>query len=647
VLLIGSFSLYQSVHLFALDDQVQRVVTDANQQAEVIRDYQALHRTEAGLPYMYDLDSYYFLARAQGQRAENDNERPFFSALETAVYRTVIAFVPTLTPSDTLFFLPLALGLLTLVAFFFLARKITGNTAAAYVATLVLAVHHRFYTATAAGMGDNQSLNLLWSVLFFLAALCAADAWQNKHVRTAGIWSATAAVIFFLFTKTWGGAYYVLVVLGAALALCYGLQWAQERRWKKLGMLTATAALGVFLLTKTAFWGYALRRLFAYGSSAAIPRNIDELTGGDAGMFALALGGWAIVAIAALAWLLVAKGNISKPRLKSLLLLAWFALLASAAYCSIRFSVYALPPLAVLVGIASEGVAVGAQSFGGGTRVRQAAIRAATLAVLALLLVPNLIGAQHAHIPFMHDGIAQVGAAVDRAMPANARVIAWWDFGHLFRYATHREPFLDGRGDAPLAHYWLVGRALLSSNRAEAFNAWSALVCKEHARVAPYRAKMNLLEQPTPCTAPTEAAIVVEERMLAITDALVDVVREYEPSLTTGAVDATRVERCAPASPEGTLLDCGGLAVDLASMTAAGGLPVRLTINGTRTMTAAHGDRVAIVYQAGNNLDAFTAPTWLADTMLVRLLAGESFGMEKIAEANEPERIVAYRFHTD
>lgn len=644
VLLAGSIALVQSVRMQALDDQVRRVVVEPAEQATVLRDYQALHRTAAGLPYMYDLDSYYFLARASGLQAENDNERPLFSALESAIYRAVLAFNPGLTASDALFFLPLALGLLTLVAFFFLARKITGNTAAAYVATLVLAVHHRFYTATAAGMGDNQSLNLLWSMLFFLAALYATDSWQKQETRAAGFWFAAAGVIFFLFTLTWGGAYYVLVVLAVAIALRFGLELLQEREWKRLGILAGTSVVALFLLTKTAFWGYALRRVFAYGSHAAIPRNIDELTGGSITLFAFSLGGWVIVTIATMTWLLVAKGALARPRFKSLLLLTWFALLAGAAYFSIRFAYYALPPLAVLIGIATEGIATSAQAVWGVSRTRQAVLRSMTLVALALLLVPTLIEVQRAHIPFMHDGIANVGAAVDQSLAQNGRIIAWWDFGHLFRYATNREPFLDGRGDAPKARYWLTGRALLSSNSTEAFNAWSALVCKEHARVRPYRAELALLEQPTPCAVPQEAAVLVEERMLAITDGLADIVREYEPSLAVGAVDATQVERCSPA---GALLQCGTLTVDLASMVTADGMPVRLTMNGTRTATDAPGDRVAIVYQAGENLDAFTAPHWLADTMLVRLFAGESFGMEKIAEANEPERLVAYRFRAN
>ncbi len=683
ILLAGGISLWQSTRLLVLNDLAEQLVEQQNlqdaqreiaqgyplanpleqsrlvaQRAQEVKKrplaqqrlaaatahYQSLYRTRYGLPYAYYIDSYSFLARAEGIAAGADAPSGPFVALESALYRFLKPQDDRITPSDAAFFLPFALGLLALVLFFFLAQQITGSTTAALFAGIVRALHHQFFLATAAGMEDSQSINLLFSVLFFLLCILAARAWP-AHKRRAGVWAALAALTFLVFRQTWNaGAWYVLLVLAAAACAFFAIRLARQRSWTWLGLLAACAAVAGIAVSVTPI-GMRFLSYLKLAPQTPFVQQIAELQSQDFPAFVAGLGGWVLLTLAACAWLVIAYKNVrQKPAFPEIFVLVWFALMVFATAQAQRFVYYALSPLAILVGIAAAAIADRSLGFLSEKHSWQGTLAAqcVMVALIALVMAPALSTAAHQVLPTMNDAFAKVGSDIERHAAPDARIISWWDYGHVWRYAARRQPYLDGGGTGSKGERWLIGRALLSQDPAEAKQLLNALACNVSRQFVPGSTSFTpaLLANSTSCATPTQAFVAVNEGMLSIAPQIAELVSRYDSTFTAPDIETTRVVQCAVGSDG---LDCGGLAINVTSLTATGGLPVYFVANGTRMMPNASGDRVLVVFLSGKKLAAFAASAGFANTALVRLFTGENLGMVPVSVADDPIRIVAYK----
>lgn len=681
ILLVGGFVLFQSAALLPLNDAARadleqqtfaaaladiakkspglalekrlaqaRALTDealahpeaARFESDIARQYQDVYRSPLGVPYAYDLDSYYYLERA----SRNDVQGNLLVLLESALYAVRRAGNPAAMPSDAVFFLPFLFGMLTLTAFFFLALRLTHSVEVALFAGLFLALQHRFYAATAAGMGDLQSLGLLLSVLFFLLAVLAIDTWHERKIRQAMVFGVLALLAFGVFALSWAGAVYVLVVLAAAVVVRYALLFVRSRSWKSLAGLAAATVLAIVLFLQTTA-GARLLWYVKFVPHGPLSRHIIELQGGSAELFAVMLGGWAVLVLGAFGCFLLSRHVWSKPALRWLVMIAWLVLAAAATYQTVRFVYYALPPLALFAAIGLHQLADIARLWTGTGKVARALVMGAGLCVILLVLLPLLRETQQVMLPVMNDGIVAVGERISAEAPLDARIISWWDFGHFWRYAAKREPFIHGRSRDGLpgvteewwVYLWVIGRSFLAHDAAEARNGFAALLCSERGVIASRVNDSALFRQTPVCARPAQAVVIVDEYMLRTPAPMADLVAEFGP--VPGKVMPTVVSRCDAANG---LLQCGNLTIDVQARAALDGTPILLFQDGVWLTQNRTADEVIVVYASGGVHYAFRTTGWFARTALVRLFAGETLGMEPLAVMDEPFRVVAYRF---
>jgi hypothetical protein len=681
VLLVGGFVLFQSAALLPLNDAARadleqqtfaaaladiaqkspglaldkrlaqaRAMTDealahpeaARFEQEIAQQYQGVYRTPSGVPYAYDLDSYYYLERA----GRNDVQGNLLVLLESAFYNLKREGSPAVMPSDAVFFLPVVFGLLTLTVFFFLALRLTHSIEVGLFAGLFLALQHRFYSATAAGMGDLQSLGLLVSVLFFWLVILAADAWHERKVRQAAIFGGLAALAFGVFALAWAGAVYVLIVLAAAVIVRYALLFARSRSWKSLAGLAAGTVLATVLFLQTAAGGRLLWYV-KFVPHGPLSRHILELQGGSVELFVVMLGGWAALALAVFGCFLLSRHVWTKPSLRWLVMLAWLVLAAAATYRTVRFVYYVLPPLALFAAIGLHQLADIARLWTGTGKIARAVVLAAGLGVILLVLCPLLRETQHVMLPVMNDGIVTVGERISAEVPLDARIISWWDFGHFWRYAAKREPFIHGRSRDGLpgmteewwVYPWVIGRSFLAHDAAETRNGFAALLCSERGAIAGRVNDSALFRQTPVCARQAQGVVIVDEYMLRTPAPMADLVAEFGP--LQSPVVPTFVNRCDGANG---LLQCGNLTIDVQARAALDGTPILLFQDGVWLAQNRTADEVIVVYSSEGAHYAFRTTGWFARTALVRLFAGETLGMEQIAAVDEPFRVVAYRF---
>ncbi len=626
----------------ALTDEALAHPEAARFVSEIAQQYQDVYRTPLGIPYVYDLDSYYYLERA----SRNDARGNLLVLFESALYGLRRAGNPAVTPSDAVFFLPALFGLLTVTAFFFLALRLTRSAEVALFAGLFLALQHRFYAATAAGMGDLQSLGLLLSVLFFWLVVLALDAWHERNIRQASVFGSLAALAFGVFALSWAGAVYVLLVLAAAVVVRYALLFVRSRSWKSLAGLAVGTTLAAVLFLQTVAGGLLLWYL-KFVPHGPLSRHIIELQGGSVELFSVMLGGWVVLVLGVFGCFLLSRHVWTKPSLRWIVMLVWLALAAVATFQTVRFVYYVLPPLALFAAIGLHQLADIARLWTGTGRIARAIVVAVGLCVIFIALFPLLRETQHVMLPFMNDGIVSMGERISAEASLDARIISWWDLGHFWRYAAKREPFIHGKSRDGVPNLikeawvypWVIGRSFLTQDAAEARNGFAALLCTERGVIASRVNDSALFRQTPVCARPAQAVVIVDEYMLRTPAPMADVVAAFGPA--PGDVMQTVVNRCDAANG---LLQCGNLTIDVQARAALDGTPILLFQDGVWLTQNRTADEVVVVYASEGTQYAFRTTGWFARTALVRLFAGETLGMEPLAVMDEPFRVVAYRF---
>lgn len=685
ILIVGGISLSQTLRIPAIDKRArlavqQEVISAARQEVEknwpllspegkakrvkqvsleilkssktkkkkelIAGQNQLVYRTVKGFPYVYDLDSYYFLALAAGLETGRQASFNPLVWLEKTVYSAWHNVDPLITLSDAAFFLPLVFGLLTLVFFFFLTKRITGSVEAAFFAGLVLALHHRFFFATAAGMADSQSINLLFSALFFFFVILAVNAWREQKKAWSLAHGLFALVVFWLFQKTWGnGAFYVLALIVASAVVLFTVKFLKARAWARLGLLYGALVLGLVLVGLNKHGVRVLNSYVSYlgfSETSVVKQQIGELFGQNVQVWAVALGGWLVVLLAVGAWFWLARKNLKQKLVfGEVFVLVWFVLLAFATYRAIRFNYYAVLPTALLVGLALSKAANGLRAFFDVVSVRgKLAVLATVLVFAGILTIPYLVQTQQKVVPKMNDAIASVGSAINARARPDARLISWWDYGHVWRYAAKRNPYVDGGMQGHEATFW-IAKAFLSSNPDQARKVWELVGCRELGWLGNELINTSVVNEPCQKSVP-QAFVVVDELMISdnVAPGLVQLVSAYDLSFASKPVKTSKIVGCSGVKE---LLECGGVKVSLDSLTADGSVAVHYFVNGTRFVSNKSSERVMVVFESKNNFYGFVTDSWFANTVLVRLLAGERL-LEPVFFTDLPVRIAAYEF---
>ncbi|MBO4628205.1 MAG: hypothetical protein J5645_09545 [Lachnospiraceae bacterium] len=232
------------------------------------------YRTEEGLPYLSEMDSYlycrlteelaeegfgaytlrhdrgadpYISANATGEEGDVVMGLPILGA---TVYR-LISWVPGVTPYGVIFWLaPIVTSLTAIPAYIFVRRR--TNRFGGLVAGLLVAVAAPFAAHTHAGFYDTDlGLSLLPCVFLLLFAECLLTR-DLRHQILAGLGSGLALCALGTFWR----AYYAYFCVGVAAAVCAifacGVAWFVQRLRKMnpdrpFDFLPALRGLGIGL----------------------------------------------------------------------------------------------------------------------------------------------------------------------------------------------------------------------------------------------------------------------------------------------------------------------------------------------------------------------------------------------------------------
>jgi dolichyl-diphosphooligosaccharide--protein glycosyltransferase len=658
------------------------------QLAEKQQDY---FKDKNGQLYLLEPDAYYYLRHAEnilkrghtgeilreGKAIDTLRRAPLGEAAPWTLLPAIEAYwlklwriiSPNITMLKAAFYLPIALGLLSITLIFFLTLKIFKDDETAFFSALLFSVHPYFFRQNMAGFTDTTTLIMPLSLAFFLSILWITEG--NKLQRSIAAIGTIAALTALKYT--WNGWFFVIAVAGPfciALTIFHSLHLKRN----KIPALTGICLAG----TGIAYWlyknGYVEKTITKLQfTPSGLQETVKELTRPTFSELIKAIGDplFGLLLLTAAAWMLIRIVN-RKASWQEIFLFIWLVALSIPATRILRFVLFAVPPATILTAWLMKKMKYGLTQLISSLNV--ASLRTASL--LTLILLPAIVGATMidvTKVPLspMNSAISETSEWFKENTSTDALINTWWDYGYVWQYAAKRPTVLDATPST--AAHWMA-RALLTTNETYALNILRMLDCsnkKAHTAYAEKFGNTSMLEKVlqqkkedaeqtlgesrelinlTHC-APSEAYFIVDQNMIDIAPTI-EAIALWDQEIGIGIPDnkISTVNTCTARNE--TVLECSGYLVDLENLNATrnGKKPHSLELfqEGNYTSkTYSEGELSLVVYKDESDFYRSLLMTpGLARSMLIRLFAQDDFDQFEIAyNAYKPKRTMTWKIN--
>ncbi len=476
-------------------------LTEANKQ---------FFKDKTGQTYLLEPDAYYYLRYAENILARGhpgetlkdgkpfDNLRRAPQGLESELSLLPKAEVywfklwhfisPQLTLLKAAFYLPVALGIISIALIFATALKIFKSAKTAFFSSTLFAVHPYFFRQNMAGFTDTPSLIMPLSLAFFLSILWIIEGktWQ-RLIATAG------ALISLLALKyTWNGWFFTLAVIIAFCITfgCYSITSLKKRKFAVTGTIIAGAGIALWLY-KQGYFQKALAKLQFVEKIPGLQETVRELARPTFDELIKAIGDtlFALILMTAIIMLFIKTARRNSNNLE-LFLFIWLIILSLPAIRILRFTFLVIPPATIIAGWLMEK----ARNWLAETTASLQISSKKFASIALLIILPAIVGATmidttNMPLPPMNSAIAETAEWIKQNTGTEAIINTWWDSGYIWQYAARRPTVLDAGPN--LAAHWMA-KALMTSNETYARNIFRMMDCSNKKSYSDYRQRFGI-----------------------------------------------------------------------------------------------------------------------------------------------------------
>jgi dolichyl-diphosphooligosaccharide--protein glycosyltransferase len=454
----------------------------------------AFYQDQNGIPYMYELDSYYNYRLTKnyidhgypGDTVINGREwdlhsyyppgvpmdyPPLIVYIAAFLYKFINLFasVPLIS---VCFWIPAFIGPLSGIVAYFFVRRYTNDYGA--VAAGIFAVTTPILTArTVPGWFDTDMFNVLFPLLVTWLFIEALD--NRNNFKRGILISAVATFSMFLFSIAWNGWQYTFYII--ILFSFFYIIWCKlkGRNVKNFAYVLGTFFVGTLLMVGL-FTGFLnIIKLFAgpfelikisgtqnpwtpwpdvYTSVSELGKpSLEEVISGVGLSF---FGG-----IFGLLWILriLINKELKKRFLNKMtwfffmFLVVWTVIGFFAVLKGARFIIMLVPPLVISAGI-MIGISAGYLSILKDNKRfdifqrRKSITGIISILILVWITVPSLLSGYNSYsslIPSADDDLHDASQWINNNTPKDTVIISIWDYGHLFTAIADRPVSFDGR----------------------------------------------------------------------------------------------------------------------------------------------------------------------------------------------------------
>jgi dolichyl-phosphooligosaccharide-protein glycotransferase len=458
-------------------------------------DEKAYYEDQNGLPYMYELDSYYNYRLTKDYidhgylgdtiiNGKNWDLHSYYPPGISVDYPPLIVYIATLFYKFvnlfihvplivTCFWLPAFVGPLSGVVAYLFVRRFTNNYGAAAAGILTVTVPFYFFR-TVPGWFDTDMFNIIFPLLIMWFI---AEAVYTENINNRIYLSILAAISLFIFSLAWKGWIYVFYVILISLIFYIPLSKLKKFKttniWQVFGLFTGLTILFMFIT------GTYLESLLALNfTTVSTPRvwpnilvSVSELGKPSIEEVVSDLGFVLFAGILSLLWIfrVMINKKLKERYLKRMtwytysLLIIWTIIGFFALTNGSRFVMILLPPLIVSSGI-MVGICVGYLGIlHENTRFdifrrRKNIIKILSLCILLLVTVPavlNVYGDFSCLTPGANDDIWNAAEWINNNTSNDTVIISDWDYGYFFASFADRPVVVDGGMQNSPRTYWI------------------------------------------------------------------------------------------------------------------------------------------------------------------------------------------------
>ncbi|MEA3515051.1 MAG: STT3 domain-containing protein [Nanoarchaeota archaeon] len=473
----------------AAEEQYQEVMQSAkieemvSQTAESLK---AAYRDKTGQNYLYAADPYHYYKLTKEIIEEDKKISPDLPGIYALSFKIMSFFNSSMTLKNSIFYLPVFFGILSVILFFFIVRRFTDDIAA-FLAALFFVLNPTFFTSTRAGFIDTNSLNLLFSIAIIYLFLHTAE------LRKKSIFTALLIIpLVWMFKSVWSGWYYIVVIMIVYIiaflllyAGCKTLRLKLKKSMLLLFILLAAAGSIAYLFTKSRYMQHILSRFrFDEGFFPSGMSTVGELQGSSLTSLFAELGGYAIVifvlcCIAFIIWTVIKELKAaSKKEINfctmaknfsfRLFIVVYFVLLAFPPLFAQRFTIYFVPAFCMALGLGlyyAMPVLMRSVKYLH-LNIKKKYLKTALVIIISILLFSSVLGELKLSMmtrPHMNDAIYNTALEIKYNSTKDAKINLWWDNGYLYQAIAERNvAFHGGSFEGPRLHW--MSKALLTDD---------------------------------------------------------------------------------------------------------------------------------------------------------------------------------------
>ena len=491
----------------------------------VLNEGDRLHfMTAEGLPYLSEMDSYYYawFARSISEGMPIDlaasSGLPLLGYL---IWRVISLFRPVSLYAVLVYMSPFTASLAAVPAYVFV-RKRTGRLGA-FTAGMMAATTAAFLIKSGFACFDTDILLCLLP----LTAICSyVEAAESKTIGKRCVWSSVSILSFGYLAVTWRGYTVYLCLAVGIWSVLLLLRLLIKSDITRRAFFTGTVLTAVYALTILAVYGFRLSETGEYlnlytasdtgalglgfppsntfiGELADMPLISKEVLDVTGYGIINRLGGIIIVAVSFITLIVMIckavkiliglfaesfgrKKNAEKTEntektdigdapaeednfdenINTLITTATFAMWAAggaiAPLMGARFVELTAVPLCIIGGLGIGYFGTAFKKIGLGF--------SSWVLVLAMLILPcrgAYYLASH-QLSIVDDTLQEACEYIDTFTAGDSVVASWWDYGYYYEYETHRKALADGGTFDGRTYYWLAKALITDDERLSA-----------------------------------------------------------------------------------------------------------------------------------------------------------------------------------
>lgn len=435
-----------------------------------------------------------FMLAPIGMKVDSRLHRNLHVYLSYFVFKLVSIFNKNISLMHFLFYMPVIISCLAIIATFFFCRSISNSYISSFFAATVLGLTPAFLQRSLAGWFDTDPYVILFSILpvwtFYLGLK------QKAQFKKRLLFSVISGICVGLFSLTWDGWWYIfyLIIFSMLFFLLnlFNLHLIKRKTEKKINLKTPMISLSLFILFSVIFvyifsGSEVIRNLISVPINFSFAKsylqndfwpntfltvielkevNFKNLFFNYREIFVFFLS--IIYLIAALYYEKDNKGYKDKQFIIFLFLI-WISIVAFVSINAMRFSILLTLPLAVSFGLFLETVLLFLRNivtrFVIIRRIKETLVFVFCCAFI-FIFIGNAAPFKN-YAPSMNKDWRDVLILIKTQTSQDAIINSWWDYGHWLKAISERRVIFDGAGlDTPMA-YWM-GRFFLTDNEREA-----------------------------------------------------------------------------------------------------------------------------------------------------------------------------------